>query len=92
MKSDIEIKVTTKHYRAATSYMDNNNCPLGIAVKEHFGLDKVYVGGVTVDIGIVGYYLSDNWGMIKESFVNERIARAKSGKRIPTMIVKLIEL
>lgn len=102
MKNTIEVKVTTKHFKNATQYIDNGGCPLALAVKDVFPdatCISVYRGSVNVWIkdNKHTFNVTYKWrtcqeiygGQFKGICIDAMILLAKGGKRIPTKILVL---
>ena len=90
----MEIEITTKHFREASSFVSNTKCPLALAIKDVVpeGTD-IGVGGEDVDIGDKYYLINPNWGRGEHTptTINKMIWDAKQGIEIPTVTVILTE-
>jgi len=90
----MEIEITTKHFREASSFISNTKCPLALAIKDVVpeGID-IGVGGDDVDIDNKNYSIDPNWGRGKYTpiTINRMIQDAKQGIEIPTVTVTLTE-
>ena len=103
MNNSIEVKVTTKHFKNATGYTDDENCPLAMAVKDVFpdalviGVSIGNVGVITKKGEIKHFNVTLDWrhlqviygGQFKGLTIDNMIELAKTGTRIPTKTLVL---
>ncbi len=90
MKNILKIKVTTKHFREATQYVDVSNCPLARAIKDKFPNSKISICIGVATIDYVDYELSFDWcsaqkiygGKLKNLSINDMIDMAKNDESI----------
>jgi hypothetical protein len=91
------VKITTKHFRKSAGFINNERCPLALAIKDAVCSDSVQVltrfvyidekkfrieGGFTAD--------GDRWGM----GISKMISTAKRNpkKRYPTKYITLLRV
>ena len=87
----MKIKIRNKHFKKATSYSSTTSCPLAIALKNKKKLKdiNISVGSTTVDINSKTYSISKNWRDVNDIAVDNKIHKAKNGKKVKTVLVKL---
>lgn len=88
------IEITTKHFREASSFISNTNCPLALAIKDVVPEGTyIGVGGSDLDIGDKCYLIDPNWGRGEHTptTIGQMIRDAKQGIEIPTVTVILTE-
>jgi len=87
----MKIKIRNKHFKKATSYSSTTSCPLAIALKNKKKLkdSNISVGSTTVDINSKTFLISKNWRDISNIIVDKKIHKAKNGKKVKTVLVKL---
>jgi len=105
MENTIEIVIKSKHFKNATQFTDNGNCPLALAVKEHFNNDDICVTTLMVydkktrqDLyslywGVCGP--KDGLGRDKNGeaiAVDDLIKRAKQKKKVGSYTVVLTKI
>jgi hypothetical protein len=98
MKRTIKVKITTEHFKNATNYSDNENCPLAMAVKDVFPeVTEIDVICGWVIVGRKTYSVTKDWnsgqkiygGKFKGMDIDEMIKLAKGGTRIPIKYLTL---
>jgi hypothetical protein len=88
----MKIEVRTEHYRNSTEYIDQNNCPLAMAIKDVFSKKEntyIWVGGFTVAIDGQQYDIGGEWAYLEVPEIESNIIKAKQGEEIPTIVVNL---
>lgn len=107
MENTIEVVIKPKHFKNATEYVDNNRCPLALAIKEQLNLKDISICSDTVyddERGgrrIYSFY----WGMEGTAAgslgynedktavtVNDLIKRAKQKKKVGSYTVVLTKI
>ena len=89
---EIKIAVQQKHFKEATSFLDNHNCPLAQALKDAFPDKKIVVWGYDLSIGNDNYNIPQNWilaanqrtGVRHLGYFDTLIAKAKAGEEVET--------
>lgn len=105
---DIQVKITTKHFRNSDEYTNPNKCPLALAIKEAFSGQCIRTGihvgfaRVTQNDKDVFYSVTKKWcseqrlyfGKWKGKTIDEMIIAAKADKKLkfPTKVLTLKEL
>jgi hypothetical protein len=88
----MKIEVKTEHYKNSTCYLDQENCPLAMAIKDVFSKKEntyIWVGGFTVKIDEQEYNIGIEWNRLTVHEIEANIKKAKQGEEIPTIIVNL---
>ena len=86
------VKIRPKHFKSATEYQDNSNCPLAIALKEHFRTNDVRVYLDFAMINDVAYKFNERWSSMNKNAAtmqDELIQRARQKKRVGTFTLKI---
>jgi hypothetical protein len=99
MESNINIKVTTKHFRKSTGYTDPWGCPLAMAIKDVYPNSQILINIGNANIDGVNYEITYDWcfgqniygGKLKNLSIDEMIKLAKEDKsiRFPTKMLML---
>lgn len=87
------VKVTTKHFKRATSFLSNSHCPLAEAIRNVLPNADICVGGDNVNIDDECNIPFKGWSEGHDEMtdkISEWIDKAKQGKRIKTVTVELI--
>jgi hypothetical protein len=87
----MKIKIRNKHFKKATWYSSKTSCPLAIALKNKKKLKdtKISVDATTVYINGNAYWISKNWCDVNEIAVDNKIHKAKNGKKVKKVLVEL---
>lgn len=98
LENVIKVEVSTRHYRAATKYLDRLACPLAMALKEKLKTNNVIVKPYSVIIKGTKYHIVGGWEAYPAQLEGTKdagrmidflIAMAKSGEEITTVELTL---
>ena len=88
----MKIQVKTEHYKNSNGYLDQENCPLAMAVKDVFSQKEytyIWIGAFTAKIDGQKYEIGEEWSDLIVQKIEANIKKAKEGQEIPTIVVNL---